>query len=134
LLQPSAERYSREELGRVLRSDSDRAAAGKLNNHDDLVTLEPDTDGWYTVSPPDVDGEGLRGETTEDIDDRRQVIFLDAARCHLEEASELIVGRLAAVTRSRQVGRRSEDPADHGPGTDSTSSPMKFRRSPGKAP
>lgn len=53
--------------------------ATQWDNDEPLVTLEPDADGNYQITPPPDDNLGVSDEDrTDEIDDHRQIVFLDA--------------------------------------------------------
>jgi hypothetical protein len=62
----------------MLREAADMLAS-QWDNDEPLVTLEPAADGNYQITPAPPDNLGGSGEDrTDEIDDHRQIIFLDA--------------------------------------------------------
>ena len=52
--------------------------ATQWDNNEPLVTLEPDADGNYQITPDAVDYLGPDEDRTDEIGDHRQIVLLDA--------------------------------------------------------
>jgi hypothetical protein len=60
-------------------AEAARMLATQWDNQEPLVTLETDADGNYQIAPDRDDNlGGSEEDRTDEIDDHRQVVFLDA--------------------------------------------------------
>jgi hypothetical protein len=77
-LTPPPHRYTRSQVVGLLRAAAHMVASGEWDDDHPLVTLEPVADGEYQVAPDSGDlGEPLE-DRTDESDDNRQLLFLDA--------------------------------------------------------